>query len=134
MSITISNKIYYIIGMDKDNQVIQLLDEDGEDNKYIRIDGTIIWEGNPPTCNKCKKANITNQICTDKCYNFHAIKINEKKDVIKRYRKKKKEMKLKIEEEEQLIKASKKDGIVYKSKIFSQFTSEDNTEKMTFDL
>jgi hypothetical protein len=132
MSIKISNNVYHIIGFDKENKVIQLLDEDGNDNNYIRKGGIIIWEEYPPTCNKCKKANITNQFCTDKCYTFNAIRSNETNKIIRNYDAKKKEINEKIKAELELIKDMKKNNIDYMSPLFSSFRSEDNTERMVF--
>jgi len=132
MSIKICNNVYHIIGFDKKNKVIQLLDKDGNDNNYIRDGSIIIWEEHPPTCIKCKKANIINQFCTDKCYTFNAIRSNEKNKIIKNYDVKKKEINEKIKAELELIDEMKKNNIDYKSSLFSSFRSEDNTERMVF--
>ena len=124
--------MYKVISVDPAAKLLQLeeINNDNGEPKYIRIGGSVIWEESPPVCEKCAH---TNSICTEKCYNFIAVSGN-RKSINKHLSVSKMKRKAHQMEMDKILQM-KKEGLEYDSWLFKDlFTSEDNTEKMDFDL
>ena len=125
-----------VIGVDKEEEMFEVEDEnpdwDNEEPKYVRFGSSVIWEGQPPTCKKCKQNNTVSS-CNNQCYDFKALCGKGSQKVVDRHNSKRRSNRELIQHEFRKIDEMKKDGREYTSWLHkSLFESEDNTERMDF--
>jgi len=132
MKIRVYNNVCDILAYDFNEKVFKLkyVEEDEKyEAKYLKQGSMVLWEEEPPKCSKCEK---TNKECSLECYNFKTLP--KMKDIVQQHNSKRNKKNDIIKAEIKKIEDMKKEGIEYKSWLYtSLFESEDNTERMEFN-